>query len=64
MIKNKSAERTFIEPFQNLREEVVSLKISTIKPVIEGKRVVLVDDSIVRGTTIKQLIRLLRGRGK
>jgi amidophosphoribosyltransferase len=63
MIKNKSAERTFIEPFQNLREEAVSLKISTIKPVIEGKRVVLVDDSIVRGTTIKQLIRLLRGAG-
>ncbi|MFA5467364.1 MAG: amidophosphoribosyltransferase [Candidatus Izemoplasmatales bacterium] len=63
MIKNKSAERTFIEPSQDLREEAVSLKISTIRSVIEGKRVVLIDDSIVRGTTIKQLIRLLKGAG-
>lgn len=63
MIKNKSAGRTFIEPSQDLREEAVGLKISAIRSVVEGKRVVLVDDSIVRGTTIIQLIKLLKGAG-
>jgi amidophosphoribosyltransferase len=63
MIKNKSAGRTFIEPSQDLREEAVGLKISAIRSVIQGKKVVLIDDSIVRGTTIRQLIRLLKHAG-
>ncbi|MDD4987836.1 MAG: amidophosphoribosyltransferase [Candidatus Izemoplasmatales bacterium] len=63
MIKNKSAGRTFIEPSQDLREEAVGLKISAIRSVVQGKRVVLIDDSIVRGTTIMQLIKLLKQAG-
>lgn len=60
MIKNKYAGRTFIEPSQDLREQGVMLKLSAIRAVVENKRVVLVDDSIVRGTTIKKLIDLLK----
>jgi amidophosphoribosyltransferase len=63
LIKNKASERTFIEPSQMLREQGVALKLSAVKSVIKGKRVVLVDDSIVRGTTIKQLIMLIKKAG-
>ncbi len=63
LIKNKSSDRTFIEPNQVLREQGVVLKLSAVRSVIKGKRVVLVDDSIVRGTTIKQLIALIKKAG-
>ncbi|MDR4969214.1 MAG: amidophosphoribosyltransferase, partial [Acholeplasmataceae bacterium] len=63
LIKNKASDRTFIEPTQALRENAVSLKLSAVRSVIKDKRVVLVDDSIVRGTTIKQLIQLLKHAG-
>lgn len=63
LIKNKASDRTFIEPTQALRENAVSLKLSAVKSVIKDQRVVLVDDSIVRGTTIKQLIQLIKNAG-
>lgn len=55
--------RTFIAPTQELREQAVSIKLNPLKVNIEGKRVVLVDDSIVRGTTMKRLVELLRKSG-
>lgn len=63
MLKNKSANRTFIEPVQSMREASVGLKLSAVRAVVSGKRVVLIDDSIVRGTTIKQLVGLLKSAG-
>ncbi len=63
LIKNKYIGRTFIEPTQELREEKVRLKLSVIKDVVRGKDVILVDDSIVRGTTSKKIIRLLKDAG-
>lgn len=62
-VKNKYVGRTFIAPTQELRETAVSMKLNPLKVNIEGKRVVLVDDSIVRGTTMKRLIELLRKSG-
>ena len=61
--KNKYIGRTFIAPDQALRESGVNLKLNPIRPVIEGKRVVLIDDSIVRGTTCRRTIELLRQAG-
>jgi len=61
--KNKYIGRTFIAPTQCQRESGVSLKLNPIRPVVEGKRVVLIDDSIVRGTTCRRTIRLLRQAG-
>ena len=61
--KNKYIARTFIAPTQGDRETGVSLKLSPIRAVVEGKRVVLVDDSIVRGTTCRKTIRQLREAG-
>lgn len=63
LIKNRYVGRTFIEPTARLRRHGVRLKYSTLKEVLDGRRVVLVDDSIVRGTTIGPLIRLLREAG-
>jgi amidophosphoribosyltransferase len=63
IIKNKYVGRTFIAPTQELREKAVSVKLNPLKVNIEGKRVVIVDDSIVRGTTSKQLVDLLRKAG-
>ncbi len=63
LIKNKYIGRTFIEPTQELREEKVRLKLSVIKDVVRDKDVILVDDSIVRGTTSKKIIRLLKDAG-
>lgn len=57
--KNKYIGRTFIAPDQALREKGVSIKLNPIKKVVEGKRIVLVDDSIVRGTTSKKTVDLL-----
>ena len=63
LIKNRYFGRTFILPEQKERERGVMIKLNPIRSEIEGKRVVLVDDSIVRGTTIKRIIKLLRDFG-
>ena len=63
LIKNKYIGRTFISPGQNERFDKVRIKLSPVKSVIDGKRVVLIDDSIVRGTTSKRIVKLLRDAG-
>ena len=63
LIKNKYIGRTFISPGQNERLDKVRIKLSPIKKVIDGKRVILIDDSIVRGTTSKRIVKLLRDAG-
>ncbi len=63
LVKNKYIGRTFIAPSQEQREQMVRLKLNTIRHVVEGRRVVLVDDSIVRGTTSAQFVRLVREAG-
>lgn len=63
LMKNRYVGRTFIKPSQELRELSVRLKLNPIKPVIEGKDIILVDDSLVRGTTSKKLISLLKNAG-
>lgn len=63
LIKNKYIGRTFIAPGQNVREDKVKIKLNPIKATVAGKRVVLVDDSIVRGTTCAKLVRLLKNAG-
>lgn len=60
LIKNRYVARTFIQPSQALREQGVRMKLSAVRGVVEGKRVVIIDDSIVRGTTVKRIIQLLR----
>ena len=62
-IKNKYIGRTFIAPQQKHREERVRIKLNVVKSVVDGKRVVLVDDSIVRGTTSARIVKLLRDAG-
>lgn len=62
-IKNRYVGRTFIMPHQKGRDESVHLKFNPIKAIIRGKRVVLVDDSIVRGTTLRKLVNLLKRAG-
>jgi len=62
-MKNRFVERTFIMPDQKQREEAVSMKMNPIKSTVNGKRVILVDDSIVRGTTLLKLIGMLRNAG-
>ena len=63
LVKNKYIGRTFISPGQKERLDLVRMKLSPIQSVIQGKRVVLIDDSIVRGTTSRQLVSLLREAG-
>lgn len=63
LMKNRHIERTFILPMQDERESGVMLKVNPIKSEINGKRVVLLDDSIVRGTTIKKISHVLRRDG-
>ncbi len=60
LVKNKYMGRTFIEPTQFLRERAVSLKLTAIKKVVENKSIVLIDDSIVRGTTLKRIVKMLK----
>ena len=62
-IKNKYIGRTFIAPGQKNREDKVRIKLNVIRSAVKGKRVVLVDDSIVRGTTITRIISLVRAAG-
>lgn len=61
--KNNYVGRTFIKPTQKERESAVHLKLSVLESVVRGKRIVLIDDSIVRGTTIAGLIQMLKGAG-
>jgi amidophosphoribosyltransferase len=63
LMKNRYSGRTFILPEQNLREAAVRLKLNTIKANIQGKRVVIVDDSIVRGTTSRRIVDMVRAAG-
>ena len=63
IMKNRYAGRTFIQPTQAMRELMVHLKLSPIRQEIEGKRIAVVDDSIVRGTTSRRLIQRLREQG-
>jgi amidophosphoribosyltransferase len=63
LIKNKYIGRTFIQPSQELREKGVRLKLSPVRKLITGKRVILLDDSIVRGTTCKHIVRMLKDAG-
>lgn len=62
-IKNKYIGRTFIQPTQSMRENEVRIKLNPIASAVRGKRVVLIDDSIVRGTTSIRIVRLLREAG-
>lgn len=62
-LKNKYIGRTFIQPTQTDREDKVRIKLNVIRSVVEGKRVVMVDDSIVRGTTCARIVNLLREAG-
>ena len=63
LIKNRYINRTFISPTQELRERDVMLKLNPIVDLLKGKKIVLVDDSIVRGTTMKKVVKMLRGVG-
>ncbi len=63
LIKHKYVGRTFIQPVQEMRELGVKMKLSPVRSIVRGKRIVLVDDSIVRGTTSLKIVRLLREAG-
>jgi amidophosphoribosyltransferase len=63
LIRNHYIGRTFIEPQQSVRDFGVKLKLNAVHSLIEGKRVILVDDSIVRGTTSKKIVRMIRNAG-
>ncbi len=63
LIKNRYIGRTFIQPTQKQRDTAVKLKLSPVRSVVEGKSVIMVDDSIVRGTTSGKIVRLLRNAG-
>jgi len=63
LIKNRYIHRTFIQPAQRLREKAVVMKLNPITEIIEGKRVIIIDDSIVRGTTSKKLVERIRAAG-
>lgn len=63
LVKNQYTQRTFIQPTQDLREQGVRMKLSAVSGVVKGKRVVMVDDSIVRGTTSRRIVSLLREAG-
>lgn len=63
LIKNRYVGRTFIQPTQHMRESGIKMKLNPLKDVLNGKRVVIVDDSIVRGTTSRKIVRALRDAG-
>ncbi|MFA5576953.1 MAG: amidophosphoribosyltransferase, partial [Tissierellaceae bacterium] len=63
LIKNRYVGRTFIEPTEELREQGVKIKLNVLKENVEGKKVILVDDSIVRGTTIKRTVEMIKNAG-
>jgi len=63
LIRNHYVGRTFIEPEQRVRDFGVRLKLNPVRNLLEGKRVVLIDDSIIRGTTSRKIVRMVRGTG-
>ena len=63
LIRNHYVGRTFIEPQQSIRHFGVKLKLNPVREVIEGKRVVVVDDSLVRGTTARKIVKMIRNAG-
>ena len=63
LIKSRYVGRTFIKPSQALREQGVKMKLAPVRRVVEGKRVIMVDDSIVRGTTSKRIVNMLKEAG-
>jgi amidophosphoribosyltransferase len=63
LIRNHYIGRTFIEPDQTIRDFGVKLKLNPVRTLLEGKRVVLVDDSLVRGTTSRKIVRMVREAG-
>lgn len=63
LIKNRYVGRTFIQPTQQLRERGVRMKLSAISAIVKGKRIIMIDDSIVRGTTSKRIVQLLKDAG-
>jgi amidophosphoribosyltransferase len=63
LVKNAYVARTFIQPTQSLRNLGVRMKLSPVQSIVEGKRLVVIDDSIVRGTTSRQIVQLLRSAG-
>ncbi len=63
IVRNHYVGRTFIEPTQNIREQKVRLKLSPIRHLIEGKKIAIIDDSLVRGTTSTQIVKMLREAG-
>ena len=62
-IKNRYVGRSFIQPTQGQREDAVKIKLNAVRQVVEGRRVIMIDDSIVRGTTSARIVRLLREAG-
>ncbi len=63
LIKNRYVARTFIQPGQELRKHGLRMKFNPLREVVEGKRLVVVDDSIVRGNTTRQIVKMLRDAG-
>jgi amidophosphoribosyltransferase len=63
LIKNRYVGRTFIMPTQNMRDDAINIKLNPIKSIIKDKKIILVDDSIVRGTTSKKIVNLVRSTG-
>jgi amidophosphoribosyltransferase len=63
LIRNHYIGRTFIEPKQSIRNFGVKVKLNPVREILQGKRIVLVDDSIVRGTTSKKIVHIIRGAG-
>ena len=63
LVRNRYSGRTFIQPSQTMRQRGVTIKLNPLREVVRGKRLTVVDDSIVRGTTTKQIVNLLRKAG-
>src|SRR6185295_14082618 len=63
LIRSHYVGRTFIEPQQSIRHFGVKLKLSAVRQVLKGKRVVVVDDSIVRGTTSRKIVKMIKAAG-
>ncbi|GGB50150.1 amidophosphoribosyltransferase [Virgibacillus dakarensis] len=63
IIKNRYVGRTFIQPSQELREQGVKMKLAPVRGIVEGKRIVMIDDSIVRGTTSRRIVQMLKSAG-
>jgi amidophosphoribosyltransferase len=63
LIRNHYVGRTFIEPHQSIRHFGVRVKLNPVKSILQGRRVVLVDDSIVRGTTSRKIVKMVRAAG-